>query len=92
MKYLILICVCSAVTTVLADSFNRDWAQFEKDFEHLNQRHAARRANSNASAPDNSAAVIQGPLSDESAPQERADQHLLESNSEESAPQAKEAP
>lgn len=38
MKHLIYLGICIAAQAVLADSFEREWASFDRDFERLNAR------------------------------------------------------
>ena len=51
MKYIFLLYACFSSGTALAASFDKDWAQFDKDFERLNQRYATPRAKPDLAPP-----------------------------------------
>lgn len=82
MKYLLLIYACFSAGTALAASFDKDWAQFDKDFERLNQGFAAPRAKLYSSPPSQVATVSPGPASGEDASDETSDHNEPEASTE----------
>ncbi len=85
MKYLLLFYACFSAGTALAANFDKDWAQFDKDFERLNQRYAAPRAKPDTSPPSQAATASPEPASGEDAPDESADHNEPEANTEKTA-------
>lgn len=90
MKHIFPVFLFVAATTAFAGSVDRDWAQFDKDFEQLNQRFSARRAKPDVPTPVKPSTVTPQPVSAGDTPQGPDDQNLPEGESEQPETQGKE--